>query len=104
MTKDKIIDIARKSGFNASVGKTDSEGKYRPNVNALSKDVPIEWLERFVQYVEETYIAKIQAEIDHAHINELRLVAPFGKLQGEIAVRASDLEAVISSYRQCEIA
>ena len=46
-----IIKLAREAGFSASVGKTDKEGNYHPNVNALSKDVPIEWLERFAELV-----------------------------------------------------
>ena len=52
MTID-VIRLAREAGFKASVGKTDLDGKYHPNVNALSKDVPVEWLERFAALVME---------------------------------------------------
>ena len=50
MTID-VIRLAREAGFKASVGKTDRDGKYHPDVNALSKDVPVEWLERFAALV-----------------------------------------------------
>ena len=53
MTRDDVIRLAREAGFKASVGKTDRDGKYHPNVNALSKDVPVEWLERFAAMVIE---------------------------------------------------
>ena len=53
MTKDDVIRLAREAGFKASVGKTDRDGKYHPNINALSKDVPVEWLERFAALVME---------------------------------------------------
>ena len=46
-----VIRLALEAGFKASVGKTDLDGKYHPDVNALSKDVPIEWLERFAALV-----------------------------------------------------
>lgn len=45
--REQIVAMAKKAGFNASVGKTDKTGKYVPWVNAISKDVPVEWIERF---------------------------------------------------------
>ena len=51
MSRDDIIRLARDAGFKASVGKTDKDGKYHPDVNALSRDVPVEWLERFAALV-----------------------------------------------------
>jgi hypothetical protein len=50
-TRDQIIAFAQDVGFNASVGKTDRSGNYRPYTNALSRDVPIEWLEQFARLV-----------------------------------------------------
>jgi pyruvate/2-oxoglutarate dehydrogenase complex dihydrolipoamide dehydrogenase (E3) component len=47
----------------------------------------------------EAFAAKIQAEIDHAYLNELRLVPSFGKRQGDIAVRATHLEAALDAIR-----
>ena len=49
MNRDDIIRMAREAGFKASVGKTDKDGVYHPDVNAIGKDVPIEWVERLVQ-------------------------------------------------------
>ena len=43
-----LSDLARKAGFTASVGKTDKNGVYKPDVNAIGRDVPIEWLERLL--------------------------------------------------------
>ncbi len=51
MTQDDITRLAREAGFKASVGKTDKDGVYHPFVNALGKDVPIEWVERFAALV-----------------------------------------------------
>ena len=53
MKREDIITIAKSAGFKASVGKTDKEGNYTPWVNALNKDVPVEWLERFAKEVIE---------------------------------------------------
>jgi hypothetical protein len=46
-----IIKLAREAGMKASIGKTDKQGNYHPNVNALFSSVPIEWLERFAELV-----------------------------------------------------
>lgn len=51
MTREDIIHMAREAGFKASVGKTDKDGKYHPDVNAISRDVPVEWLERFAALI-----------------------------------------------------
>jgi len=60
-------------------------------------------IERFAALVRaderETFVAKIQSEIDHAHLNELRLTPSFGKRQGEIAVCASSLDAALDATR-----
>ena len=65
--------------------------------------VDVGYLGRFAELVSaserEACIAAIQAQIDHAHLNELRLVPRFGKRLGEIAVRADDLEATINGIR-----
>ena len=47
ITREDVIRMAKESGFKACVGTTDKEGNYHPFVNALGKDIPIEWLERF---------------------------------------------------------
>jgi len=53
MTKDEILSMAKEAGMKASIGKTDKQGNYRPNVNAIFSSVPIEWLERFAALVAE---------------------------------------------------
>lgn len=53
MEREQVIRMAREAGFKASIGKTDQEGKYHPDINALSKYVPVEWLERFADLVAE---------------------------------------------------
>lgn len=59
LTNEEIISLARKAGFVASVGRTDRDGKYHPDVNALSKSVPIEWLERFAAAIIAAHTAKV---------------------------------------------
>lgn len=49
--RESIIRLAHKAGFKASIGKTDKKGKYIPYINALGKEVPIEWLEKFAALV-----------------------------------------------------
>ena len=60
-------------------------------------------LERFAELVRaderEACLVGIQAEIDHAHLNELRLTPLFGQRQGEIAVRASSLDSALYAIR-----
>lgn len=46
-----VIEMAKEAGFKASLGKTDKDGKYHPYFNALGKDVPVEWLDRFADLV-----------------------------------------------------
>jgi len=43
----------------------------------------------------EEYEAKLQAELDHAAINDHSMTPPFGRVQGEPGVRAGSIEAVI---------
>ena len=54
-TREDIIAMAAQSGMKASIGMTvKQKGKadvYHPDVNALSKSVPVEWLERFADIV-----------------------------------------------------
>ena len=60
-------------------------------------------LERFAELVRaderEACLVGIQAEIDHAHLNKLRLTPLFGQRQGEIAVRASSLDSALYAIR-----
>lgn len=85
MTKDEVVELAEKVGL-----------------TSLSL-IDVGYLGRFAELVSaserESCIAAIQAQIDHSHINELRLVPRFGKMLGEIAVRADDLEAALDGIR-----
>ncbi len=85
------IDMAREAGGRAQQNKNC-------DVEYLMSS---ESLQRLVESVRaderEAFAAKIQAEIDHAYLNELRLVPSFGKRQGDIAVRAAHLEAALDA-------
>ncbi|HET8687640.1 MAG TPA: hypothetical protein VFM18_13395 [Methanosarcina sp.] len=64
--RDEIIVMAKKSGFKASIGRADKDGKYQPDINALGSEVPVEWLERFAEHVlaeRDQKIASLTAEI-----------------------------------------
>jgi hypothetical protein len=56
--KEQVIELAKQAGFNASVGKTDKEGNYHPYVNAIGRDVPFEWVERFYDLVRNAALAE----------------------------------------------
>ena len=85
-SKEDIIRMARQAGILVPA--------YRDH---------IEHLERFAALVRaderEACLVGIQAEIDHAHLNKLRLTPLFGQRQGEIAVRASSLDGALYAIR-----
>jgi hypothetical protein len=56
--RDNIIRMAREAGFNSSVGKTDKDGNYRPYINAIGRDIPCEWVERFAYIVIEDFLTR----------------------------------------------
>jgi hypothetical protein len=47
----------------------------------------------------ESFIAEMQAQIEHAVINDLRLTPNFGKQKGDLAVRVSSIEAALYAIR-----
>ena len=47
----------------------------------------------------EACLVGIQAEIDHAAINDTRLAPSFGKREGALAVRIGALEAALDAIR-----
>jgi hypothetical protein len=54
LNRDEIILIANNAGMKASIGRTDKENNtYYPYINALGRDVPIEWLERFADLISQ---------------------------------------------------
>lgn len=93
MTRDDIIRMAREANIIDFRDENDDE-----HVKQM-----VDMLEHVVALAaaaeREACIAAIQAQIDHAHLNELRLTPRFGKRQGEIAVRADDLEATLDGIR-----
>jgi hypothetical protein len=64
---------------------------------------PLERLEQLVALVRaderKSFIAEMQAQIDHAVINDLRLTPNFGKQKGDLAVRVSSIEAALDAIR-----
>lgn len=96
MTTDEILRMGQQAGLQWC----QFTGCFKVSDNDMSA---VDALQRFAAMAaaaeREACIAKIQAQIDHAHINELRLAPRFGKRLGEIAVRADDLEATLDSLR-----
>lgn len=73
MGRDDIIRMAREAGFKADVGRTDKDGKYHPNKNALATSVPVEWVERFAALVaaaerDACAAAAVDSAFDHARL------------------------------------
>ena len=87
-----IIRMAREAGF-----------EYSGKELTWESVICTEELERFAELVRaderEACLVGIQAEIDHAHLNKLRLTPLFGQRQGEIAVRASSLDSALYAIR-----
>jgi len=57
------------------------------------------WQESRKQALAE-YEAKLQAQLDHAAINDHRMTPPFGRVQGEPGVRAGNIAAVIEFMKE----
>lgn len=56
--REQAIQYAQESGFKASVGKTDRNGNYTPYVNAIFKDVPVEWIEAVILKVQRDCVVE----------------------------------------------
>jgi hypothetical protein len=84
MTQKDIIRMAREAGFVGFDGENGSLRRFAALVAAAER---------------EACVAKVQAEIDHAVINETRLVPFPGRTTGEIAVRVGHLEAALDAIR-----
>jgi len=52
-----------------------------------------------VEAEREAFVSAIQAQLDHAAINDHRLTPAFGKIKGDMAVRAANIEAVLDAIR-----
>ena len=91
MTRDDILRMARKAGWPSMA--VDN----LPGTQEMSR------LERFSAQVaaheREAIISKIESEICHAEINNLRLAPLFGQRHGPLAVRVDSLAAVVDVIR-----
>ena len=95
-SKEDIIRMAREAGF-----------EYSGKELTWESVICTEELERFAELVakktveaeRQAFIEKIQAEIDHAAINDTRLAPSFGKREGALAVRIGALEAALDAIR-----
>ena len=88
MNRDDIIRMAREAGMDWHKHWDDDDSNR---------------LERFAALVaaheREATISKIESEICHAEINNLRLAPLFGQRQGPLAVRVDSLAAVVDAIR-----
>jgi hypothetical protein len=82
----KMIDMAREAGMTGleTGGLFDNFLVFEELVRADER---------------ESFIAEIQAQIDHAVINDLRLTPNFGKQKGDLAVRVNSIEAALDAIR-----
>ena len=87
MTKDEILSMALKAGF----GNADAWPDAYPNFERFAALV--------AEKVRESFIAEMQAQIDHAVMNDLRLTPNFGKQKGDLAVRVGSIEAALDAIR-----
>ena len=89
-SKEDIIRMARETGIADAFLVTPHPGV-------------VQQLERFAELVRaderEACLVGIQAEIDHAAINDTRLAPSFGKREGALAVRIGALEAALDAIR-----
>jgi len=87
---DDIIRMAREAGFMPTV-LNHWPAELERLVELVTK--------KTVEAERQAFIEKIQAEIDHAAINDTRLAPSFGKREGALAVRIGALEAALDAIR-----
>ena len=90
-SKEVIIRMAREAGIDA---ESDTLTRYEGFVEPLTRFATL-----IVEAERQAFIEKIQAEIDHAAINDTRLAPSFGKREGALAVRIGALEAALDAIR-----
>ena len=83
-----------------------SAAKLRDPTTAADFGIPPEWVECAENYANwraqqerERCIARVQAEIDHAVINDHRLTPSFGRRGGDPAVRVGNVDAALDAIR-----
>jgi hypothetical protein len=84
MTKDEILSMAKEAGMFAHT-------EVQPEILRFAALV--------AEKVRESFIAEMQAQIDHAVMNDLRLTPNFGKQKGDLAVRVGSIEAALDAIR-----
>jgi hypothetical protein len=99
MATNVIVNLAQEAGFQID---GDSWIHAGPVLIDGRKSIDKQ-LERFAALVaaaeRDSFITEMQAQVDHAVINDLRLVPNFGKKQGDLAVRVGNIEAVLDAIR-----
>jgi hypothetical protein len=106
MTLADIIRMARVAG-----GMTDWDSQQlRCDPELSETDFVFDEidLERFAALVAaasrkqaiEEFAAKLQAQMDHAAINNHRMTPPTGRMQGDLAVRSGNIQAVIEYMKE----
>ena len=89
-SKEDIIRMAKAAGFMPTV-LNHWPAELERLVELVTK--------KTVEAERQAFIEKIQAEIDHAAINDTRLAPSFGKREGALAVRIGALEAALDAIR-----
>jgi hypothetical protein len=112
------IEMAREAGFETMITKgkihgLDRDGDYTEELKAFEALVRADEREQGQKWFDavtaqhkqlilaerKSFIAEMQAQIDHAVINELRLAPNFGNQKGDIAVRVGSIEAALDAIR-----
>jgi hypothetical protein len=95
MTKDEILSMAREAGA------TPYTNRHYPDrqTNTFNPEQLGRFAALVAKKVRESFIAEIQAQIDHAVMNDLRLTPNFGKKKGDLAVRVGSIEAALDAIR-----
>ena len=97
MTHDDVIRLARQV---ADPDTTDPLcGGDQRDLITLNLDEMVRFAALVAAHEREATISKIESEICHAEINNLRLAPLFGQRQGPLAVRVDSLAAVIDAIR-----
>lgn len=79
LSREDVVRLAREAGIHASVGITKND-RYHPNVSALGKSVPVEWLQRFASLVRSVPLtgetnAQLAVHPNHAESEQQRPMA-----------------------------
>jgi len=106
------IDMAREAGFNFDGMPYTVRGNHaqlahlEALVRADERKQGQKWFDavtaqnkQLILAERKSFIAEMQAQIDHAVINELRLTPNFGKQKGDLAVRVGSIEAALDAIR-----